>query len=85
MALAHLIGGLVLAWAGHAHWFAAHVDVRDRDGSVWLGGRLPHGATLLRELRMPSAVIPQVDDAWRGREVQYRNGELQLAEAERDA
>lgn len=45
-----------------------------------MGGRLSHGSTLLRELRKPSAVIPQVDVAWLGREVVYADGELTLAE-----
>jgi hypothetical protein len=43
-----------------------------------MGGRLSHGSTLLRELRKPSAVIPQVDPAWMGYEVLYRDGELEL-------
>lgn len=43
-----------------------------------MGGRLSHGATLLRELRKPSAVLPGVDPNWRGRRVIYRNGSLSL-------
>lgn len=43
-----------------------------------MGGRLSHGSTLLRELRKPSAVLPQVDVAWLGYEVLYRDGELTL-------
>lgn len=43
-----------------------------------MGGRLSHGSTLLRELRKPSAVLPQVDASWVGREVLYRDGELHL-------
>ncbi|MFK0309841.1 alpha/beta hydrolase [Pseudomonas sp. NPDC090233] len=112
-------------------WFAAHPDVRSRDGSFWqdgsqgseqaagfmiypgqvqgilgqdilledtldpgrhahyqaaqaviarMGGRLSHGSTLLRELRKPSAVLPQVNRAWLGRAVEYRDGELRLIE-----
>ncbi|WNW11382.1 PEP-utilizing enzyme [Pseudomonas sp. DTU_2021_1001937_2_SI_NGA_ILE_001] len=44
-----------------------------------MGGRLSHGSTLLRELRKPSAVLPQVDAGWLGREVILRDGQLQLA------
>jgi hypothetical protein len=43
-----------------------------------MGGRLSHGSTLLRELRKPSAVMPQVDLAWVGCEVLYLDGELEL-------
>lgn len=43
-----------------------------------MGGRLSHGATLLRELRKPSAVLPDVDFAWLGRKVAYQDGELML-------
>jgi pimeloyl-ACP methyl ester carboxylesterase len=45
-----------------------------------MGGRLSHGSTLLRELRKPSAVLPDVDPAWVGREVVYRDGGLTLLE-----
>ncbi|NBF05885.1 alpha/beta hydrolase [Pseudomonas sp. Fl5BN2] len=45
-----------------------------------MGGRLSHGSTLLRELRKPSAVLPQVDPAWLGREVRYEDGRLSLLE-----
>lgn len=45
-----------------------------------MGGRLSHGATLLRELRKPSAVLPQVDSAWLGREVLYHDGTLTLSD-----
>ncbi|KAF1051083.1 MAG: hypothetical protein GAK43_02558 [Stenotrophomonas maltophilia] len=48
-----------------------------------MGGRLSHGSTLLRELRKPSAVLPQVDPAWIGREVRYADGDLQLNEQPR--
>ncbi len=44
-----------------------------------MGGRLSHGSTLLRELRKPSAVLPQVDNGWLGREVVYCDGELRLS------
>ncbi|MCD5997570.1 hypothetical protein KDX38_29015 [Pseudomonas sp. CDFA 602] len=40
-----------------------------------LGGGLSHGSTLLRE---PSAVLPDIDLAWLGREVLYRDGEMRL-------
>lgn len=43
-----------------------------------MGGRLSHGATLLRELQMPSAVLPDVNTAWVGRKVHYRDGKLSL-------
>lgn len=44
------------------------------------GGRLSHGATLLRELRVPSAVIPEVNPAWIGYRVRLDNGVLTLME-----
>ncbi len=44
-----------------------------------MGGRLSHGATLLRELRTPSAVVPQVESAWLGQPVIYHDGTLSLA------
>jgi hypothetical protein len=47
-----------------------------------MGGRLSHGSTLLRELRKPSAVLPQIDLAWVGREVLYADGELRLVEGQ---
>ena len=56
----------------HAHYQAARAVI------ARMGGRLSHGSTLLRELRKPSAVIPQVDPAWMGYEVLYRDGELEL-------
>lgn len=43
-----------------------------------MGGRLSHGSTLLRELRKPSAVMPNVDVAWLGCEVLYVDGQLSL-------
>lgn len=45
-----------------------------------MGGRLSHGATLLRELRIPSAVMPDLDPAWAGRKVIYDNGRIALSE-----
>lgn len=42
------------------------------------GGRLSHGATLLCELGKPSAVMPNVSESWRGQQVLYSNGHLQL-------
>lgn len=41
-------------------------------------GRLSHGATLLRELGMPSAVLPETPETWRGQRVRYTNGSLEL-------
>lgn len=43
-----------------------------------MGGRLSHGATLLRELQVPSAVLPDVNSAWQGRKVLYCDGKLTL-------
>lgn len=45
-----------------------------------MGGRLSHGSTLLRELRKPSAVLPQVDSEWLGRKVLLHDGALRLVE-----
>jgi hypothetical protein len=50
-----------------------------------LGGRLSHGATLLRELHIPAAVMPHVDQTWvdqtwPGRKVIYQDGTLKLAD-----
>ena len=45
-----------------------------------MGGRLSHGATLLRELRIPSAVMPDLDPAWSGQKVIYENGVITLSE-----
>ncbi|MGR4043847.1 alpha/beta hydrolase [Pseudomonas sp. 910_21] len=58
----------------HAHYQAARAVI------ARMGGRLSHGSTLLRELRKPSAVLPQVDPAWVGREVLYADGQLSLVE-----
>lgn len=58
----------------HAHYQAAHAVI------ARMGGRLSHGSTLLRELRKPSAVLPQVDVTWVGREVVYVDGVLRLVE-----
>ena len=58
----------------HAHYQAAHAVI------ARMGGRLSHGSTLLRELRKPSAVLPQVDPAWVGREVLYLDGVLSLVQ-----
>ena len=44
-----------------------------------MGGRLSHGATLLRELQKPSAVSPDIDLTWLGRKVSYQDGKLTLA------
>ncbi|MHA6575440.1 alpha/beta hydrolase [Pseudomonas yamanorum] len=56
----------------HAHYKTARAVI------ARMGGRLSHGSTLLRELRKPSAVLPQVDVTWVGCEVLYRDGELTL-------
>jgi hypothetical protein len=58
----------------HAHYQGARAVI------ARMGGRLSHGSTLLRELRKPSAVLPQVDVQWLGREVVYCYGELRLVE-----
>lgn len=58
----------------YADYRAAHAVV------ARMGGRLSHGATLLRELGKPSAVLPGADPGWRGRRVRYRDGVLVLAE-----
>jgi pimeloyl-ACP methyl ester carboxylesterase len=42
------------------------------------GGRLSHGATLLRELKKPSAVMPLVGTDLLGQRVVYIDGELQV-------
>lgn len=58
----------------HAHYQQARAVI------ARMGGRLSHGSTLLRELRKPSAVLPQVDPAWIGREVRYEDGQLSLVQ-----
>lgn len=58
----------------HAHYQNARAVI------ARMGGRLSHGSTLLRELRKPSAVLPQVDITWVGREVRYADGALTLVE-----
>jgi hypothetical protein len=58
----------------HAQYQAARAVI------ARMGGRLSHGSTLLRELRKPSAVLPQVGSEWLGREVEYHDGELRLVE-----
>ncbi|MEM7659280.1 MAG: alpha/beta fold hydrolase [Bacteroidota bacterium] len=40
------------------------------------GGRLSHGATLLRELQKPSAVLSEVDESWIGEAVVLEDGTL---------
>jgi PEP-utilising enzyme, mobile domain len=42
------------------------------------GGRLSHGATLLRELKKPSAVMPLVQQDLHGKRIRYRDGEVQV-------
>lgn len=46
------------------------------------GGRLSHGATLLREFGITSAVIPQVSKDWLGRKVKLKGAQLWLLEEE---
>ncbi|MGE8413706.1 MAG: alpha/beta hydrolase [Pseudomonas sp.] len=58
----------------HAHYQQARAVI------ARMGGRLSHGSTLLRELRKPSAVLPQVDPSWMGREVRYSDGQLSLVQ-----
>ena len=58
----------------HAHYQAARAVI------ARMGGRLSHGSTLLRELRKPSAVLPQVNMEWMGREVLYHDGQLTLVD-----
>ncbi|KVU50015.1 PEP-utilizing enzyme [Burkholderia cepacia] len=58
----------------HAQYQAARAVI------ARMGGRLSHGATLLRELRKPSAVLPRVDAAWIGREVRLSDGRLTLVD-----
>jgi pimeloyl-ACP methyl ester carboxylesterase len=58
----------------HAHYQKAGAVI------ARMGGRLSHGSTLLRELRKPSAVLPQLDNEWLGREVIYCDGELRLVD-----
>ncbi|MFK3791990.1 alpha/beta hydrolase [Pseudomonas piscis] len=58
----------------HAHYQQARAVI------ARMGGRLSHGSTLLRELRKPSAVLPQVDPSWMGREVRYVDGQLNLVQ-----
>ncbi|MGB5954238.1 PEP-utilizing enzyme [Pseudomonas sp.] len=60
----------------HAHYQQASAVI------ARMGGRLSHGSTLLRELRKPSAVLPQLDSGWLGREVVYHDGELRLSSPE---
>ncbi len=42
------------------------------------GGRLSHGATLLREIKKPSAVVPDAARFEHGARVRYRDGVLEL-------
>lgn len=58
----------------HAHYQKARAVI------ARMGGRLSHGSTLLRELRKPSAVLPDIDMAWIGRQVQYHDGNVTLVE-----
>jgi pimeloyl-ACP methyl ester carboxylesterase len=54
----------------HAHYQKAQAVV------VRMGGRLSHGATLLRELRKPSAVVPDAPQLLRGQRVRYEDGRV---------
>jgi len=60
----------------YAQYQAAHAVI------ARMGGRLSHGSTLLRELRKPSAVLPQVKGEWLGREVLFNDGALRLVETD---
>ena len=40
------------------------------------GGRLSHGATLLREIQKPSAVMAELPPLEQGTQIQYRNGQV---------
>jgi len=42
------------------------------------GGRLSHGATLLREIKKPSAVMQQIPDNLDGRTIHYSNGVIEV-------
>jgi phosphohistidine swiveling domain-containing protein len=42
------------------------------------GGRLSHGATLLRELKKPSAVIGNLNGGLDGRRIAYSNGRIEF-------
>ena len=45
------------------------------------GGRLSHGATLLRELQKPSAIVPEVDETLLGQQVRYAEGKIERLSA----
>jgi len=42
------------------------------------GGKLSHGATLLRELQKPSAIVPDVDASLRGKYVHFSQGKIHV-------
>ncbi len=52
--------------------------VRARAVIARSGGKLSHGATLLRELQKPSAVIPDLDLSLQGQMVRYADGKLEV-------
>ncbi len=52
---------------------------------VRMGGRLSHGATLLRELHKPSAVVPDPPRLLPGQRVRYDNGQLTLLETHQES
>jgi hypothetical protein len=43
------------------------------------GGRLSHGASLLRELKEPSAILPNIPSDLQGKKVTLDNGRLEIA------
>ncbi len=42
------------------------------------GGRLSHGATLLREIKKPSAVMQQIPGDLEGQKIRYANGQIEV-------
>jgi pimeloyl-ACP methyl ester carboxylesterase len=44
------------------------------------GGILSHGSTLLRELKIPSAILPDINTEWLGKKVSLRDGKVQRLE-----
>lgn len=58
----------------HAHYRQASAIIARS------GGILSHGSTLLRELKIPSAILPEVPSEWLGKRVCLNNGQLSLIE-----
>jgi phosphohistidine swiveling domain-containing protein len=44
------------------------------------GGILSHGSTLLRELKIPSAILPDINTEWLGKKISLRDGKVQRLE-----